>query len=469
MERCWLRIAFTRRESRDGAPQIRIVPSLGGDTISVIPEAAMGVWSPNGRQLAYLRRSAGGNGDLVVANIDGFNDRVLMRADSRYPFLRDPAWSPDGREIAIVRGTGGIAGEIWMVPAEGGDGRPAMSDPAEVFSASPAYTSDGLALIHSSNRGGATNIWLYPLRGGAPVRLTTGPGPDVSPTVATDGTITFVNSRWRNALELHSLRGAPTQTLTSHAPYIWGPSSSPDEKEIAFSRGEVDGSWHIWTVPVGGGTPKRITDTASGEVYSRYGPDSSYVLFHTWASPRRIGRVPRNGGVARMLTYGSGSDAFPDVSPDGRWIAFTRTEEDAERLYVAPVEGGEPRLLTQSQGAVPRWSADGRTVVFAANRGFSGGIFTIDPDGRHERRLTPSGGWPVWWPDGKQIAYLIIGRRGDQEIHVISLDGSASRQLTSITFAGSNYPFDISRDGNSIVASNGVHVSDEIWSLEPRR
>ena len=171
----------------------------------MIQSAAAPVWSPSGKDLAFLRRTPDGNIDLVIAGTDGSNPRVVLKGDSQFPFLRDPAWSPDGLELAVVRGSGGIAGEIWLVPAAGGAPRQAMFDPPEVFSDSPAYTADGLGIVHASNRGGATNIWFYPRRGGFPVRLTAGPGPDAGPTVAADGTIAFINSRWRNSLDIHSL------------------------------------------------------------------------------------------------------------------------------------------------------------------------------------------------------------------------------------------------------------------------
>jgi serine/threonine protein kinase/Tol biopolymer transport system component len=460
-------IAFSRRESSDGVPETRIVPALGGDPAAIIPRANMPAWAPDGKRLAFLRRTDSGDQELVVAGTDGTGSRVLLKSDSSYPFLRHPAWSPDGREVAIVRGSGGIAGEIWLIPAAGGDPQRALSDPPEVFSESPVYTADGLGLIHSSNRGGATNIWLLSRRGGQLVRLTAGPGPDTSPTVADGGTIGFINSRWRNRLEVHSLRGAPPRTLTTHAPYIWGPSFSPDGQEVAFSRGEVDGSWHVWSIATGGGTPRRITATANGEVYPRYGRDGRFILFHTWGSPRRIGQISRDGGRLQMLDFGDPSVAFPDISPDGRWIAMTRTDPDAERIYVAAAGGGEPRRLTQSPGSVPRWSPDGRSIIFAGNRGYTAGIVQIDADGTNERRLTTTGGWPVWWPDGKQIGYRVIGRTGDQEIHVIPAAGGAARAL-DIRFNGTNQPFDVSPDGSAIVTSNAVHVSDEIWLMEPR-
>ena len=461
------RIAFARRESPDGTPEIRIVSTFGGDSRVVMASATSPVWSPNGKELAFLHRTPDGTLELMSAGADGANARELLRADSEFPFLRDPAWSPDARELAIVRGSGGIAGEIWLLPATGGTPRRAMSDPAEVFSESPAYTADGLGIVHSSNRGGATNIWFHPRAGGAPVRLTAGAGPDAGPTIASDGTIAYINSRWRNTLNVHSLTGGASRTLATHSPFMWGPAFSPDGNEVAFSRSEVDGSWHIWSVPTTGGTPKRLTDTADGEVYSRFSRDGSFLVFHTWGTPRRIGRVARSGGAPVMLAFGEASDAFPDVSPDGQRIAFTRTDQRAERIYVAPVSGGTPSLLTESPGAVPRWSPDGTSIVFAANRGYYGGIFVVNADGRNRRRLTTSGGWPVWLPGGTQIGFIVTGRNGDQEIHVVPAAGGSPHVLTNIAFSGSNHLFDVSPDGKLLVTTNAVHVSDEIWLLEP--
>jgi TolB protein len=331
------------------------------------------------------------------------------------------------------------------------------------------YTPDGRGIVHASNRGGAANIWLLPLSGGEPVRLTTGPGPDESPSIAADGTIAFVNSRWRNTLDITDIAGASTQTIHSHSPYLWGPAVSTDGQEIAFSRGEVDGTWHIWSVPVAGGTAKRLTSSTAGEVYSRFAPDGS-IWFHTWDSPRRIGRIPAGGSSPTMLSFGIDlSHAFPDVSPDGKQVAFTVSESDAERIYLAPAAGGTSRKLTASPGTVARWSPDGTRIAFSANRGYTGGIFVINPDGGGERRLTNEGGWPVWWPDGKTIGFVALGPGGNQEIRQVSLDGSHVRTLTGIKFSGSNHPFAVFPDGRRLAITNAVHVSDEIWLLQPAK
>ena len=462
-------IAFTRRGGTNAVPEIRIIPALGGDISGSVPRAAFPAWSPDGRQLVYVRRGEKEE-ELTISAPDGSNPRVIMRGDSSYPFLRHPAWSPDGRDIAIVRGTGGVAGEIWLVPAGGGVPKRAIDEPASVASDTPIYTADGRGLVHSSNRGGATNIWFLPLGGGAPVRLTTGSGPDESPAVAADGAIAFVNSRWRNTLEAHDLSRGSARTLFTHTPFVWGPSVSPDGREVAFSRGEVDGTWHIWAVPFDGGAARQLTSGDAGEVYPRWAPDGSYVLFNTWSAPRRLGRVPSHGGAPTMLSFsGEGAASFADISPDGRRIAFSRAEPQGERIYVAPASGGDPQLLTSSPGAIPRWSPDGSLIAFSANRGYTGGIFLIHADGSGERRVSVEGGWPVWWPDGRRIGYLAVGANGNQEILVWSLDGSSLQTLSAIKLVGTNHPFAITRDGRTVVVSNAVHVSDEIWLLEPKR
>jgi Tol biopolymer transport system component len=474
-------VVFTRRRSRDSAPEICIVPTLGGAATCVITPGAAAVWSPDGTRFGFLRRvGAGQPVELVSARIDGSDLRVLLRADSGYPFLRHPAWSADGADLAIVRGLGGISGEIWIVPAAGGAPRKLSDEGPTVFSESPFFTPDGRGLVYSSNRGGATNIWFRSLGRAAPVQLTSGAGPDESPSAALDGSVAFVNSRWRNTLDVHSLDGGALRTLLTHAPFLWAPVYSPDGRTIAFTRGEVDGSWHVWTVSADTGMDaRRLTSTDAGEIYPQFTPDGKFILYHNWSAPRRIWRVPAEGGTPQLVSRWADGETYADVSPDGRWLAFARNEPQGERVYVAPLNGattsggsstlrGEERLLTASPAAVPRWSPDGRRIAFSANRGFADGVFVIQADGTGERRVSAQGGWPVWWPDGRRIGFLVQGPDGTQEIHVVAAEGGAAATLASVRYRSSNHPFDISPDGRRIVTSNTMHQSDEIWIRRPQ-
>jgi Tol biopolymer transport system component len=194
------------------------------------------------------------------------------------------------------------------------------------------------------------------------------------------------------------------------------------------------------------------------------------LVFNTWgAEPLSIWRIPSSGGPAKPVTAPkSGSDAYGDVSPDGKWIAFTRTENKASRVYIAPLDGsGEPRRLLDASATLPRWSPDGKWISFSPNRSFSSGVFIVHPDGTGQRRLSETGGWAVWWPDGEHIGFQVAGSDGNEQIQVLDVRTGEQRTISGLPFIGTNFPFDVSRDGKWLVTTNYQHLSDEIWLLEP--
>jgi eukaryotic-like serine/threonine-protein kinase len=462
------RIAFARRRPGAGQPEICIIPTLGGDVVPVITGGANPSWSPDGKQFAFLSVRPGQPVALAISDLDGSNPRILLTVDGTYPFIQDPAWSPDGKLLAVIRSTGGVAGEIWLVPTEGGHPRRLTSDPRTIFSHRPVFTSDASGIVHSSNRGGATNLWIAPVDGSSPHRITTGPGPDEAPTVARDGTIAFVSSRWRYSLVLHDLNKGENRDLLTYANYIWAPAFSPDGREIAFSRFETDGLWHVWVVDVDGNNPRQLTSTSKGEIYARFTHDGSSLVYMSWSGDGHIWRVPRNGGPPVAITDGaSGGDAYPEVSPNGRWLAFVRNAEDKARLYLAPVDGGPARLLVDSPSTLPHWSPDGGWILYSPDRSMRGGLFLVRPDGSGKKQIHPTGGWGNWFPDGKKIAYVDINPQGNQEIFTVLAVGGAAKLITELNFVGTNYPFDISPDGRLLVTSNSIHFQDEVWLLHP--
>jgi Tol biopolymer transport system component len=305
------------------------------------------------------------------------------------------------------------------------------------------------------------------LDGGPLVRLTAGPGPDESPSVARDGSIAFANIRRRCALLVHNLASSQTREILTHSHYIWAPAFSPDGNELAFSRGEKDGAWHIWIVPVGGGASRRLTSGPSPEIYPRFSHDGTSIIYHTWSpGPDRIWRVPRAGGPAEPVTPArEDDDSFADLSPDGRRLAFARTEKQNTRIYVSRADGSEARCLVETASTLPRWSPDGKWIAFSPSRDYGGGVFIAGADGGGMRRLTDSGGWPVWWRDGKRLGFQSIRLDGSEEILTVAPADGSVRPLPGLRFSGTNHPFDISPDNRLLATSNCADVSSEIWLL----
>ncbi|HET9361088.1 MAG TPA: protein kinase [Vicinamibacterales bacterium] len=463
-------ILFTRLQpGREDEPEICTTPAFGGAIVPIVRGGRAPAWSPDGMRIAFVRQQPGMAPAVVVSSANGGSVQVVLEADATYIGFGQLAWSPDGSQLAVERSMGGVSGEIWIVPASGGQARRVWQDSPEVFSHSPVFTPDGSGIVHSSNRGGATNLWLMNTRGEAPVRLTTGPGPDEFPSMSRDGTIAFSNSRYRYLLLLQDTELGKARELEGHSSYLWAPASSPTQPEAAVSRLEADGSWHIWIVPLTGGMSRRLTSGTLPEIYPRFTPDGNTVIYSTWSSqPDRVWRVSRAGGPPAPVTPArEEDDAYADVSPDGKWVAFARTETNVTRVHVAPLDGGPARRLTDTPSTTPRWSPDGRWIAYSPERSAGAGIFVVAADGTGARRLAPTGGWPVWWPDGTRVAYWTVGPSGSQEIYVVPIAGGAPARLTQATFTGTNQPFDITADGQ-LLRTDGVHMNTEVWLMEPQ-
>jgi Tol biopolymer transport system component len=463
-------ILFTRLYAgQENESEICTMPTFGGNVVPIVRGGRAPVWSPDGRQIAFVRQRSGVPPSVAVADANGNGARIVLEADETYARFGELAWSPDGSQLAVERSMGGVTGEIWTVPVSGGEARRVWKDPPEVFSHSPVFTPDGAAIVHSSNRGGATNLWLMYTDGRAPIRLTTGPGPDEYPTMSANGTIAFSNSRYRYVLAVQDTTLQTMREIENHSSFLWAPSYSPTHQETAVSRFEADGSWHIWIVPLDGGMARRLTSGMLPEIYPRFTPDGDWVVYSTWSTqPDRVWKVPRSGGLATPITPARGDDdAYADPSPDGKQLAFARTEANVTRVHVAPFDGGPARRLTDGPSTTPRWSPDGRWIAYSPDRSGVGGIFVVGADGMEPRRLTQTGGWPVWWPDGTRIAYWTVSSNGSQEINVVPLAGGTPVKLSGVTFAGTNHPFDLSPTGQ-VLRTNAVHLTTEVWLMAPQ-
>ncbi|MGB5872213.1 MAG: protein kinase [Bacteroidota bacterium] len=106
------------------------------------------------------------------------------------------------------------------------------------------------------------------------------------------------------------------------------------------------------------------------------------------------------------LTDMPGSEWFPDISPDGNFIVFTKESTDGKSdIYWQRTGGGNAINITEGSGAEnyqPAFSPDGTQIAFHSDRG-GGGVFIMGATGESVRRLTDFGYNPAWSPDGKRI------------------------------------------------------------------
>ena len=193
------------------------------------------------------------------------------------------------------------------------------------------------------------------------------------------------------------------------------PAISPDGRSVAFLAQNGEG-WDIWIVDVKGGSPLRLVADGAVNASPAWFPDGSALAFACYTGQSsNIWKVPRFGGAPIFLV----PEALdPAVSPDGRRIAFARSERGGySRIWAADI--GAPRsarrLTGDSDGVWnhlrPSWSPDGRTICYQDNND----LWVVPAEGGKARNLTSDDAAdsnPVWSPDGKHIYFDSLREEG---------------------------------------------------------
>src|SRR5437899_4974114 len=107
--------------------------------------------------------------------------------------------------------------------------------------------------------------------------------------------------------------------------------------------------------------------------------------------------------------------AEPQISPDGKWVAYTVSTPDMDanrgvsNIWIVPAVGGAAMQLTQSgHDSSAVWSPDGKTLAFLSSRAGESQIYLLSMEGGEAHALTKlsTGADMVKWsPDGKTIAF----------------------------------------------------------------
>jgi dipeptidyl aminopeptidase/acylaminoacyl peptidase len=132
----------------------------------------------------------------------------------------------------------------------------------------------------------------------------------------------------------------------THGPGNWqcSPTWSPDGRRIAFDSQAEDGSWHIWTVDVDGGTPQQVTKDPGDQNMPTWSGDGTWIYF-SWKQEnlRDIWRIDRRTGTKQRVTHG-GSGLAGRESADGKSVLYQPGLRDAP-LLAQPLAGGEARPI----------------------------------------------------------------------------------------------------------------------------
>ena len=210
------------------------------------------------------------------------------------------------------------------------------------------------------------------------------------------------------------------------------PTWSPDGTRIAFQSartGEyLDAStkYEIFVTDEDGSRESRVTRVEDG-VYDEqpdWSPDGRWIAFSR--SIRRDADVwvmAPDGTAQRMIAGGPNDEIEPSWSPDSDRIAFLRGDE----LWVVDADGSGERFVTELAHGTPRWSPRGDRIVFP--RGPS--IYVVSAAGGEARRVEPDDPFaghdlarPYWREDGR----ILFTARAN-ELWAMRPDGSNAERL----------------------------------------
>lgn len=339
-------------------------------------------FSPNGEQIAFRSDCDGGGIFIIEANDQANQQRGKRLSEAGY----NPTWSPDGREILYstgnaysphIRRTAG--GQLWAVNVATGEKRRLATPDAM----QPHYSPHGLRVaywgVNPANQQ-QRDIWTIPTQGGA------------------------------------------TVAVTNDAALDWNPVWSPDGQYLYFVSNRT-GTMNLWRVPLEEATgkvlgPPEIVTGPSGEnwqpSFSRDGRQLVYVQRHTRSGIESIGFDPAKGvvtGTSTTITQGTERPGFPDLSPDGEWLAYYNFGAAQEDVFILRLDGSETRQLTNDacKDRMPRWSPNGKEIAIYSDCDGTDQIWVVDVATGNRRQLTFQKGagaqYPVWSPDGARLAY----------------------------------------------------------------
>ncbi|HEY5054556.1 MAG TPA: hypothetical protein VII58_00250 [Acidobacteriaceae bacterium] len=152
----------------------------------------------------------------------------------------------------------------------------------------------------------------------------------------------------------------------------------------------------------------------------------------------KIMRVPAGDGQPEALNIGAATrcNGSHGISPDGKLLAISCStpEMRGSHVFLVPAEGGEPKLVTHTDGAYfHSWAPDSKSLLFVHPDGASLNFWSVGIDGTGEHAVTTGTGVsddPDYAPDGKWI-YFCSDRSGTVQIWRIKPDGSSPEQITS--------------------------------------
>jgi len=267
---------------------------------------------------------------LETVAIAGMDRQVVYAARGRF---EAPNWTPDGGSLLFNRN-----GHIERISAKGGKPETIDTGFADRCNNDHGISPDGkeLAISDNSQEDHQSRVYLVPIGGGAP------------------------------------------RKITQRSPSYWH-GWSPDGKTLAFV-GQRNGDFDIYSIPVAGGEETRLTTAKGLDDGPEYSPDGKYIYFNSERTgSMQLWRMKPDGSEQEQITSDEFNNWFPHISPDGKWMVFLTYDKSVSghpenkevMLRLMSLENKKITVLAKLFGGqgtinVPSWSPDSKRLAFVS-------------------------------------------------------------------------------------------------------
>jgi tricorn protease len=252
------------------------------------------------------------------------------------------------------------------------------------------------------------------------------------------------------------------------------PKFSPDGQTIGFV-GNYEGDRDVYTIPVNGGVPNRVTHHGANEQLSGWTPDGKLIYssngFSGQARLEQVFTVGPEGGMPTRLPIPYGGNGA--ISDDGAWLAYTPNPRDfrtwkryrggwASDIWLFNLNTHESLRMTDFEGTdtIPMWHGD--TVYYLSDRGDEHrlNIWAYDTGSKRHEQITSFKGYDIKWPSigpGERGRGEIVFQNGS-DIYLLDLRDKRSKAV-GVTIPGDR----------PAIAPQRVNASELIdsWHVSP--
>ena len=436
--------------------------------------------APDGKRYAFIRETAH-ESSLIIAELDATKERMLV--SRKLPEVLDyPTWSPDGRVIVFseynstIASTKGSDAHLLEARVDDGAVRDISKHPWGNIK-KVAWLQDGRGLILSAREpveAGLLHLWYVTYPEGAERQITEGLTWDVEASVSADSKqIITVQQNTVSSIWTTDARGENQRLIVPGESGTSGPAWIPGGG-IAFEE-ELQGQRSIWSVDADGKNRKQLVLEGNSYDHSAAGRVGKLAFISDRSGVPAVWSMDADGGDLTMVAAPTGEPVpegtVPQISPDGKWIAFASAGSGHwTGLWRVSSHGGKPVELNDKLWFRPAISPNGTMIAGfyddhrLSTQTFPTNIAIIASEGgtplkifRIPISVLLSGGLR-WSTDGRELFYINREKGGDN-IWAQPMDGSPPHPVTH--FQGlSLFSFDWSPDGKQLAFSRGVQASD---------